>query len=386
MTDLASVLARINPARIESLLIEAVNHYSPSYAEAAVIPTFVSALNQARIAHRLQPVTASPADRERANIIVELGPSPPQLLLVGHIDTIPFWGDEDDHGAFLEGDVLYGLGSADMKSGCVAMVEALVALVEAGVVFKRGVCLALVVGEEEYGDGSEALLDEIIAPLTIIGEPTNLRACTEHYGYLEGRLTSKGTRAHAALPSIGANAIHAMLSWLLKILERASERPDADKIAFNPRQITGGETLFVIAESCEASLDMHLAPEIDRESLHGLIEDAREEALASHQACTLTHEEIYWTQGYKLDDDDALMGPVLKGFESVGLPWQPVAFRSHSDGNLFYQRGTAPIICGPGALEVAHTRDEHVHLSEVAQAARLYAAIIYQACVEPTEL
>jgi acetylornithine deacetylase len=381
MVDLVSVFNQIDAARAQALLVEAVNHYSPSYAEAAVIPTFVQALNKARIPHRLQPVPVAPGDTERANILVELGPTPPELLLIGHIDTIPYWGDEDEHGAFVEGDVLYGLGSADMKSGCVAMVEALTALIEAGATFERGVCLALVVGEEEYGDGSAALLDEILAPLTIIGEPTSLTPCTEHYGYLELRLTSEGTRAHAALPSVGANAIHAMLTWLLQLLERVGALEQADRISVNPRQITGGENLFVIAERCEAAVDLHLAADVDRELLLALVDEAREAALATHPSCALSFEEIFWVPGYSLSDDDTFLPSVREAFAAAGVAWNPVAFPSHSDGNLFFQHGTVPIVCGPGALEVAHTRDEHVHLPEVVTAARLYAALIHQVCV-----
>ena len=51
------------------------------------------------------------------------------------------------------------------------------------------------------------------------------------------------------------------------------------------------------------------------------------------------------------------------------------AFRSHSDGNLFFAAGCKPLILGPGALEVCHTPEEQVDLSEVLAAARIYAAL-----------
>jgi acetylornithine deacetylase len=51
------------------------------------------------------------------------------------------------------------------------------------------------------------------------------------------------------------------------------------------------------------------------------------------------------------------------------------AFRSHSDGNLFFAAGTKPIILGPGALETAHTPEEQVIFSEVSAAAYIYAAL-----------
>ena len=44
-------------------------------------------------------------------------------MWVGHVDTVPLI-DEEDQRMHVEGDILHGLGSADMKSGCAAIVEA----------------------------------------------------------------------------------------------------------------------------------------------------------------------------------------------------------------------------------------------------------------------
>jgi len=51
------------------------------------------------------------------------------------------------------------------------------------------------------------------------------------------------------------------------------------------------------------------------------------------------------------------------------------AFRSHSDGNLFFAAGSKPLILGPGSLETAHTNEEQVVFDEVTAAARIYAAL-----------
>jgi acetylornithine deacetylase len=104
-------------------------------------------------------------------------------------------------------------------------------------------------------------------------------------------------------------------------------------------------------------------------------------ALTTHPGCSLDSENLYWAPGYNNAPEDPLLVPLHRAFEDAGLEWSPTAFRSHSDGNLFYQKNSVPVICGPGRLEVAHTRAEHVSLQETRQAARLYAAMIYEACV-----
>ncbi|MGD8630033.1 MAG: M20 family peptidase, partial [Gammaproteobacteria bacterium] len=98
--------------------------------------------------------------------------------------------------------------------------------------------------------------------------------------------------------------------------------------------------------------------------------------------CELQFEQLYWATGYTNPMDDPQLGAVNRAFQATGLDWSPTAFRSHSDGSLFHQKGSIPLICGPGRLEVAHTRHEHVSIRETCDAARLYAAIIDSVCID----
>jgi acetylornithine deacetylase len=299
-------------------------------------------------------------------------------MWVGHVDTVPLI-DEEEQRQHRDGDILHGLGTADMKSGCAAIVEAVIAVVKSGVELTRGLTVALVVGEEEYGDGSEALLEWRTAPLTVIGEPTGLVPCVDHYGYYECRMTVQGARAHAALPEMGASAIHAMLAWMQLILESGAETTHG--LTISPRQISGGAGLFMVAQECEAAIDIHAPPGVEHSVIDALIEQARTAAQATHPRCELQFEQLYWATGYTNPADDPQLGAVNRAFRATGLDWSPTAFRSHSDGSLFHQKGSIPLICGPGRLEVAHTRHEHVSLQETRDAARLYAAIIDAVCI-----
>jgi len=380
MSDpLEDILALIDDARLLTLLTDAVEQYSPSYAEEPAMQVFASRLNECGVRYMRQPLPpgGGPAADTRANLIVELGPPPAALMWVGHVDTVPLI-DEEEQRLHRDGDNLHGLGTADMKSGCAAMVEAVIAVVRSGVELRRGLIVALVVGEEEYGDGSEALLDWQTAPLTVIGEPTGLVPCVDHYGYYECRLTVQGARAHAALPETGASAIHAMLAWMQQIMEAGGET--AYGLTLNPREIRGGAGLFMVAQQCEAAIDIHAPPGVDHKVIDRLIEQARDRALATHPRCGLQYENLYWATGYANAPDEPLLDPVRRAYRDTGLEWAPAAFRSHSDGSLFHQKGSVPVICGPGRLEVAHTRHEHVSLQETGAAARLYAALIHAAC------
>lgn len=375
-----AVMAAIDPARLTTLLVESVEQYSPSYAEEPAMEIFIAALAETGLPHLRQPVPGREAGDNLGNLIVEWGPQPPAFCWVGHVDTVPAMGDQEPLPR-REGDILHGLGTADMKSGCAAIIEALTALRSAGLEPKRGLAVALVVGEEEYGDGSAALLQRVTAPLTVIGEPTGLVPCIDHYAYHEYRLHTGGARSHAALPELGANAIHAMLTWLTALYEAALDPRYADRLALNPRDIRGGGDMFVVAEHCEAAVDIHVRPDVAADEVTLLIEAARDRAATDHPDCRLWYERQYVADGYAIAPLDTRLGPLSRAFARTGEPWKPAAFRSHSDGSMFHAKGVAPVICGPGRLEVAHTRHECVSIGETERAARLYAAMIYEACM-----
>jgi len=294
------------------------------------------------------------------------------------VDTVGFSDEEQD--TRRDGDVLYGLGTADMKGACAAAVEAVLAIVASKVPLVRGVCVALVVGEEEYGDGAQTLAQNVHAPLTVVGEPTALAPCLDHYGYYECRLSAKGTQAHAALPEFGANAIHDMLAWLMDVLEVAGGPGSPSGIVVNPREIAGGAGGFVVADNCEAILDLHAPPSVSREALEALIDEARRRAQAKTNAADLQFEEMFWGPGFSVDPQSPALKPVRAAFTARNLPWSPGVFRSHSDASQLHHPGETTVICGPGRLEVAHTRDEHIHLAQLREAAQLYGALFFSAC------
>ena len=110
-----------------------------------------------------------------------------------------------------------------------------------------------------------------------------------------------------------------------------------------------------------------------------LIGCAKHKAQLAHQGCQLDWEEAFWAAGYSAPTDSPLLHPVREAFEVCQRPFQLDAFRSHSDASRLWRAGTLPIVCGPGALEVAHTPEEHVSLTQTLDAARLYLAMFVAA-------
>ncbi len=360
----------IDPERLRKTLLDLLDIYSPSGKEEDIQLYLEGLLRQAGYDVERQEV-----EEDRYNLLVRPGREEPRLYLVGHVDTVAAW-DLENFGPRESGGVVRGLGTADMKGGCAAMVEAWLALTDA--LSPSGlppVGLLLVVGEEETGDGSSAFLDVFRPPWVIIGEPTGLSACFAHYGYLEADIVTRGRRSHSSLPELGHNAVESMLRVLLHLGKDPYFSREKSEIVYSIREMISSREGFVVPDRCEAWIDLHLPPDKDSASVKKKILQIASNADRYIPDLDLKVNFHYESGGYNLGMDNHLAGILREIYESLGLPLRLDAFRSHSDGNLFFAAGTKPLILGPGSLETAHTPEELVTFDEVLSAARIYAAL-----------
>lgn len=367
---LEKVWHAINPERLRNMFLDMLAIYSPSGKEEDIQLYLENILTSAGFAVERQLV-----DDDRYNLRAVMGEGEPRLYLVGHVDTVPAW-DLDTFGPQVEGDVIRGLGSADMKGGCAAMVETWLALAEALEPAERpSVGLLLVVGEEENGDGSAVFLESCRPPWVVIGEPTGLAAKFAHYGYLEAGFVTTGLRSHSSLPELGHNAVESMLRVLLLLGSNPLFDRATSEIVYSIREMRSSQAGFVVPDRCETWIDLHLPPDHDPAALQ---EEIRRIVAGFDRAIPGLDLEVsfdFSSAGYSLDCNNSLEPILRQVYLKLGLPWHTDAFRSHSDGNLFFAAGVQPLILGPGSLETAHTPDEWVLFEEVATAARLYAAL-----------
>jgi len=181
----------IQPERLRNLLKDMVNIYSPSGKEEQILRYVENYLKK----HGLKP-SRQKIDENRFNLVVfPEGRDEVDLCFVGHLDTVTAH-DLDDYGFNDDGDTVSGLGTADMKAACAAMIEALIILNTNRSPWPS-VGLALVVGEEEDNDGARTLITEYNFPWAVVGEPTDVTPCLGHYGYLEILMRTTGKLLYA---------------------------------------------------------------------------------------------------------------------------------------------------------------------------------------------
>lgn len=353
----------MDPLRLKKLLQRLIDIYSPSGKEEEILSYLKGYLKRRGLEVRTQPV-----DEHRYNLIVAPSETDIRLALIGHLDTVTAY--DLDHYMFVEkGDEIFGLGAADMKAGCAAMIEAFLILHGEGGP-PMPVALCLVVGEEETGDGAAELMKEYRFPWAVIGEPTDLVPCFQSYGYVESQINTAGKRQHASLAGRKQNAVETLLGGLIKFTSHLEHhRPE---LIYNIRDLFTPPAGFAVPEYCEAWIDIHLPPETPIGEVITEIEEAvsvREGESA--EICVQFRTETI-DAGYALPEKGRMRDLLKSVYKSRRLPWKTQAFRSHSDANQIFASGAKPILLGPGQLEKAHAQDESIAFSQVVQAAEIY--------------
>jgi succinyl-diaminopimelate desuccinylase len=218
------------------------------------------------------------------------------LILNGHLDTFPvgdpaLWDRDPFSGDVVDGKI-FGRGVSDMKAGVAASIAALCLLGEVREAWRGTVTLAVVADEETMGPwGANYLVDhdpKLRGDAALIGEPSTPRTVRfGERGMLWIRLRARGQSAHGAYPHQGWNAIFAVtealaalrelegMTWPVPpdIVARVNEARAATDallgsgatdtltaVTVNAGFIAGGTKVNLVADRCEAEVDIRLAP------------------------------------------------------------------------------------------------------------------------------
>ncbi len=198
------------------------------------------------------------------------------LILNGHVDVVPtgpldMW-ERAPFEPHIEGDWLYGRGSADMKAGLVANIFALDALKRLGYQPAATVHVQSVTEEECTGNGAlSALARGYKAEAAIIPEPMGEGFARASVGVIWFRVHVKGHPVHVADASTGENAIDAAIFLIgeLKTYEKQRNALKKDHPHFaelekpinvNIGKIEGGDWASSVPAWCSFDVRTALYP------------------------------------------------------------------------------------------------------------------------------
>ncbi|HEX2437265.1 MAG TPA: M20 family metallopeptidase [Methylomirabilota bacterium] len=391
------VLSRIDADELVALTRDLVRIPSvvrpgdPSATEAAVAAYVEQWMRREGLEVEVQDVAPG-----RPNVLGGLGDASagPTLLLEGHTDVVtegnpaewthpPFGGDVVD-------GRLYGRGSADMKSGLAAAMIAAAALKRSGVRLGGRLVVGALVDEEGDMIGAKHLCTTPIGralSAAIICEPEQNELCLEQRGVVWARVTVRGRMAHGAMPEAGINPITALGALLREApaLERRLRRICRRSPHLRPPTVTPTVVLSpaqgvpqsnVIPSAAQATLDVRLTPGPDADAVGKEIDLACQRAM---QACPGATVEWQPVNGYRLATRVERTEPLVRAMaravrQATGRPARFGGVPGSTDGTILRMTLGIPIVtCGPGHRLIPHQVDEHVEVTELVDAAKIYA-------------
>ncbi|HUQ49020.1 MAG TPA: ArgE/DapE family deacylase [Gemmatimonadaceae bacterium] len=323
-------------------------------------------------------VTVANTASGRPNVVARIGPAnTPAMMFAGHLDTVGVEGmTHPPFDAAIEGDRLYGRGSADMKSGVAAMCcAALAAFEECGSDAKRQIVVAAVTDEEYESIGMLALIATgVTAECAILTEPTRLAINPAHRGFVWMEIEFTGRAAHGSRHDIGIDAIrHAGLVLAeLDELDAGKLRTRSHSLlgrgSLHASTISGGTGLSTYPDRCVLKVERRTIPGETADDALREVDDALEAVRARRPGLSATVRLI----GAQLPSDVGVDAPVVKmlerGLKAAGMPVAVEGMSAWTDAALLNEAGITAICFGPGDIGLAHAAEEYVPVSEIRQA------------------
>ncbi|MER6298390.1 succinyl-diaminopimelate desuccinylase [Kitasatospora sp. NPDC001539] len=286
-----------------------------------------------------------------------------RVVLAGHLDTVPI---ADNLPSYVDGDLLYGCGTSDMKSGVAVALRLAATLTEPNrdLTYVFYDCEEVEAHRNGLGHLAKDRPEWLAADFAVLMEPSGAVVEGGCQGTLRAQIRLTGVRAHAARSWLGDNAIHRAAEVLTRLADYRPRRVEIDGLEYreglNAVRIDGGVAGNVIPDECVITVNFRYAPD-------------RSEAEAEKHV-----REVF--DGFELTVTDfapgALPGlsqPAAQAFLAA-TGGQARAKFGWTDVARFSALGVPAVNYGPGDPNFAHKRDEHCSLSAIAETeARLRA-------------
>lgn len=361
----------------------------------------------------LPPARVVAKDPRRPNLVstVDFGPGGRHLVLSGHIDTKPV-GDAqwsvDPFGADIDGDRLYGLGSADMKAGVAAMIIAAARVSELPIKHGR-LSLVFTADEEDgasYGAHYVASSVALHADGVVIGEPGGIDSDFDRLhlvsrGIARLRLVASGRQGHSSLSgeagtrNAGVDAARAVIAVTdgiqLELPENSGNLLGWQTTINTALAFRGGVGYGVLPGTMAVDTEVRLLPGMDRHEVVKAFE-RRMGDLAQETGADLRVDfdppPNDWLPASAVPPADELARAARAAcVEVFGAAVLDSVFPGTTDATWFSELQHTPTLpaLGPGLLRRAHAADEWVSIEVVRKAVDLYVSLATSYCADPRE-
>jgi succinyl-diaminopimelate desuccinylase len=378
---MASTISAADPVR---LLQDLIRCASVTPTEAGVLDVLEHALTPLGFAVtrlRFEGNDSYPVD----NLFATRGSSGPHLLFNGHTDVVPpgdssLWTHEP-FGAEIVGDLLYGRGAVDMKSGIAAFVAALAEAPQTG-----RVSLAITNDEEADGvNGTARILEWAVAQghrfdFAIVGEPSATARSGDSIkigrrGSFNGKITVTGVQGHVAYPQKALNPLPvaaAIVTALSGRLDDGNEHFPPSNLEFTSIDV-GNTVTNVIPAAVMLRFNVRYNDRWTPESLEAAVREVIGNVDAAGVQIALEVPRVHSRSFLSpLSGTVETLAGVIS--EQTGSRPQYSTAGGTSDARFIAQYCPVVELGLPGPT--MHKADEHVKLSDLHELTALYVAFL----------
>jgi succinyl-diaminopimelate desuccinylase len=284
---------------------------------------------------------------------------PTRVLLAGHLDTVPA---ADNVPSRRDGEILHGCGTVDMKAGDAVFLHLAATVADPAhdltLVFYD--CEEIEASANGLGRIERELPQWLQADVAILGEPSDGVIEAGCQGTLRVVVRTTGTRAHSARSWLGDNAIHKLHGVLARLSEYRARDVDIDGCVYREGlsavRVDGGVAGNVIPDAGSVTVNFRFAP--DRTPAQAL-----DHVRAVFDGLDVTIEQTDAAAGALPGLQQPAAAALVRaagGQARAKYGWTDVA--------RFAALGIPAVNYGPGDPNLAHRRDEHVHVGQITAA------------------
>jgi succinyl-diaminopimelate desuccinylase len=322
------------------------------------------------------------------NFWARRGSAEPVLCFAGHTDVVPTGPLEEwrtpPFEPTLEEGLLYGRGTADMKSGLAAMMTATEDFVAAHPQH-RGTLAFLITSDEEGPsvDGTKRVIETLSArgeriDWCVVGEPSSESVLGDtikigRRGSLSGRLTVHGTQGHVAYPHLAENPVHTLAPALAELTSRSWDQGNEhfQPTTFQVSNLNAGTGApNVIPGELKARFNLRYSPVQTLEGLKRTVEDIlRKHRVRYTLEWYLSGEPFYTPRGELSDAVSAAVAEVTGSAPKLSTGG------GTSDGRFIATLGAQVVELGVVNATI-HKVNEHVRAADIDALGGMYLGVL----------
>jgi len=340
-------------------LIGLVSQYSPSGQERGAVEWLVA---------RMKSLGYDDAFVDEAgNAVGVMGKGTKQVVLLGHIDTVP-----GEIPVRVDDGVLYGRGSVDAKGPLASFADAV-----AKVGAKDGWQFVVIgaVEEERDSEGARFVAERYKPDFAIIGEPNQWdRMALGYKGSAWANVIVKREQAHTASgeETAAESAVEAWLKIKAYVDSFNADKPKAfDKLLLTLRGMESDSNDF--EQWAKLKVGVRLPVTVSPEDWYEIISDSHLQG-----DCHFEVEPVgFAIPAWGCEKNTPLVRAFLSGIRSQGGEPRFVYKTGTADLNIVAPVWKCPaVVYGPGDSALDHTPNEHINLNDYQKAVDVLSAAL----------